>query len=112
MAAGGIRAKSFALVALLVRRSLSDAARRSSPLWAWILRLIATGDDARRLSTDPSYRPDDLSRRVWGTALTEIEVGQDGRSFCCVLTPGPAESLALRAVGVALQPTVQAVPAA
>jgi hypothetical protein len=44
-------------------------------------------------------------------ALTETEVEQDGRRFLLRSTPNPAASLALRATGVALPPTVQAVAA-
>jgi hypothetical protein len=42
-------------------------------------------------------------------ALTETEVSQDGRRFVLRSTPRAAASLALRAAGVALPPTVQAV---
>lgn len=42
-------------------------------------------------------------------ALTETEVEQDGRRFMLRSTPKPAASLALRAAGVALPPTVQTV---
>jgi DDE family transposase len=42
-------------------------------------------------------------------ALTETEVEQDGRRFMLRSTPRIAASLALRAAGVALPPTVQAV---
>ncbi len=44
-------------------------------------------------------------------ALTETEVEQDGRRFLLRSTPRPAASLALRAAGVALPPTVQAIAA-
>ncbi len=44
-------------------------------------------------------------------ALTETEVEQDGRRFLLRSAPKPAASLALRAAGVALPPTVQAVAA-
>jgi hypothetical protein len=40
-------------------------------------------------------------------ALTETEVEQDGRRFMLRSTPKPAASVALRAGGVALPPTVQ-----
>lgn len=40
--------------------------------------------------------------------LTETEVEQDGRRFLLRSAPKPAASMALRAVGVALPPTVQA----
>lgn len=42
-------------------------------------------------------------------ALTETEVRQDDRRFLLRSTPNPAASLALRAAGVALPPTVRAV---
>ena len=41
-------------------------------------------------------------------ALTETEVEQDGKRFLLRAAPRPAASLALRAAGVALPPTVQA----
>ena len=44
-------------------------------------------------------------------ALTETEVEQDGRRFLLRSTPKSAASLALRAAGVALPPTVQAATA-
>jgi hypothetical protein len=44
-------------------------------------------------------------------ALTETEIEQDGRRFLLRSTPRHAASLALRAAGVALPPTVQAVAA-
>ena len=43
-------------------------------------------------------------------ALTETEVEQDGKRFLLRSAPRPAASLALRAVSVALPPTVQALP--
>jgi len=43
--------------------------------------------------------------------LTETEIEQDGRRFLLRSTPRHAASLALRAAGVALPPTVQAVAA-
>ena len=42
-------------------------------------------------------------------ALTETEVEQDSRRFLLRAAPRPAASIALRAAGVALPPTVQAV---
>ena len=45
-------------------------------------------------------------------ALTETEVEQDGRRFRLRAAPRPAASLAMRAAGVALPPTVQAVATA
>jgi hypothetical protein len=42
-------------------------------------------------------------------ALTETEVEQDSRRFLLRSTPRPAASIAMRAAGVALPPTVQAV---
>jgi transketolase N-terminal domain/subunit len=42
-------------------------------------------------------------------ALTETELEQDGRRFLLRAAPRPAASLAMRAAGVALPPTVQAV---
>jgi transposase len=44
--------------------------------------------------------------------LTETEVEQDGKRFRLRSTPKPAASLALRAAGVALPPTLQAVTTA
>ncbi len=44
-------------------------------------------------------------------ALTETEIEQDGRRLLLRSAPKPAASLALRAAGVALPPTVQAVAA-
>ena len=44
-------------------------------------------------------------------ALTETEVAQDDRRFLLRSAPKPAASLALRAAGVALPPTVQAITA-
>jgi hypothetical protein len=44
-------------------------------------------------------------------ALSETEVEQDGRRFLLRSAPRPAAGLALRAVGVALPPTVQALAA-
>jgi len=41
-------------------------------------------------------------------ALTETEVEQDGKRFLLRTAPRPAAGLALRAAGVALPPTVQA----
>ena len=40
-------------------------------------------------------------------SLTETEVEQDGKRFLLRSTPRPAASLALRATGVALPPTVR-----
>ena len=45
-------------------------------------------------------------------SLTETEVEQDGKRFRLRSTPKPAASLALRAAGVALPPTLQAVTTA
>jgi hypothetical protein len=42
-------------------------------------------------------------------SLTETEIDQDGKHFLLRSAPRPAASLALRAVGVALPPTVQAI---
>jgi transposase len=42
-------------------------------------------------------------------ALTETEVEQDGRRFTLRSAPGSAASLALRAVGIALPPSVQSI---
>ena len=44
-------------------------------------------------------------------SLTETEIEQDGKRFLLRSAPQPAASLALRAAGVALPPTVQAVTA-
>jgi Transposase DDE domain len=44
-------------------------------------------------------------------ALTETEIEQDGKRFLLRSAPQPAAALALRAAGVALPPTVQAVAA-
>ncbi|HEU5171554.1 MAG TPA: hypothetical protein VFU46_13490, partial [Gemmatimonadales bacterium] len=44
-------------------------------------------------------------------SLTETEIGHDGRRFLVRSAPRPAASLALRAAGVALPPTVQALAA-
>jgi transposase len=44
-------------------------------------------------------------------ALTETEVEQDGKRFMLRSTPRSAASIALRAAGVALPPTVQAIAA-
>jgi hypothetical protein len=44
-------------------------------------------------------------------ALTETEVAHDDRRFLLRSSPGPAASIALRAAGVALPPTVQAITA-
>ena len=44
-------------------------------------------------------------------ALTETEVEQDGKRFLLRSAPRPAAGLALRAAGVALPPTVQAIAA-
>ena len=44
-------------------------------------------------------------------ALTETEVDQDGKQFMLRSTPRIAAGLALRAAGVALPPTVQAITA-
>jgi hypothetical protein len=44
-------------------------------------------------------------------ALTETEIEQDGKRFLLRSAPQPAAALALRAAGVALPPTVQAVTA-
>jgi len=40
-------------------------------------------------------------------SLTETEIEQDGKRFVVRSAPRPAASLALRAVGVALPPTVR-----
>ena len=45
-------------------------------------------------------------------SLTETEVEQDGKRFLLRSPPRPAASLALRAAGVALPPTVRQLPAA
>ena len=45
-------------------------------------------------------------------SLTETEVEQDGKRFVLRSPPRPAASLALRAAGVALPPTVRQLPAA
>ena len=39
-------------------------------------------------------------------SLTETEIEQDGKRFTVRSAPRPADSLAIRAAGVALQPTV------
>ena len=44
-------------------------------------------------------------------ALTETEVEQDARRFLLRSTPKPAAGLALRAAGIALPPSVQAIAA-
>ena len=44
-------------------------------------------------------------------SLTETEIVHDGRRFCVRAAPRPAASLAVRAAGVALPPTVQALTA-
>ena len=44
-------------------------------------------------------------------SLTETEIVHDGRRFCVRSAPRPAASLAVRAAGVALPPTVQALAA-
>jgi len=44
-------------------------------------------------------------------SLTETEIVHDGRRFCVRSAPRPAASLAVRAAGVALPPTVQALTA-
>jgi hypothetical protein len=44
-------------------------------------------------------------------SLTETEIAHDGRRFLVRAAPRPAASLALRAAGVALPPTVQAIAA-
>ena len=41
-------------------------------------------------------------------SLTETEIEQDGKRFVLRCAPRPAASLALRATGVALPPTVRA----
>jgi hypothetical protein len=43
-------------------------------------------------------------------SLTETEIDQDGARFRLRSAPRPAASLALRATGIALPPTVQTVP--
>lgn len=54
-------------------------------------------------------------KRSWPTviddldALTETEMEQDGKRFLLRSTPKPAASLALRAAGVALPPSLQTV---
>ena len=45
-------------------------------------------------------------------SLTETEVEQDGKRFLLRSPPRSAASLALRAAGVALPPTVRQLPAA
>ena len=45
-------------------------------------------------------------------SLTETDIEQDGTRFRLRSAPRPAASLALRAAGVALAPTVQAIPSA
>jgi transposase len=45
-------------------------------------------------------------------SLTETKVEQDGKRFVLRSPPRPAASLALRAAGVALPPTVRQLPAA
>jgi hypothetical protein len=42
-------------------------------------------------------------------SLTETEIDQDGKRFLPRSTPRPRASIALRAAGVALPPTVQAI---
>ena len=44
-------------------------------------------------------------------SLSETEIAHDGQHFLVRAAPRPAASLALRAAGVALPPTVQAIPA-
>jgi hypothetical protein len=45
-------------------------------------------------------------------SLTETEIEQDGARFRLRSAPRPAASLALRAAGVALAPTIQTLPSA
>ena len=48
---------------------------------------------------------------VEGYSLTETEIAHNGKRFLVRSTPRPAANLAVRAAGVALPPTVQALAA-
>ncbi len=45
-------------------------------------------------------------------ALDETEIAQDGKRFLIRAQPRPAASLALRAIGVALPPTIRQIETA
>jgi hypothetical protein len=67
-------------------------------------RIAAMGEAAQCASW-----PEILADR---DSLAETEVEQDGKRFVLRSAPRPAASLALRAAGVALPPTVRQLPAA
>jgi transposase len=82
---------SCSFLALVLKKELED-------------RIAAMGKDAAEGDTASGSWPDILAGL---DALTETEVEQDGKRFLLRSAPRPAASLALRAAGVALPPTVR-----
>jgi transposase len=86
---------SCSFLALVLKKELEDRI-------AAIAAPAADGEPANRASW-----PDILADLE---SLTETEVEQDGKRFLLRSAPRPAASLALRAAGVALPPTVRQLP--
>jgi len=84
---------SCSFLALVLKKELEDRI-------ANIGKAAADGDAAARSGSWPDILADLDS-------LTETEVEQDGKRFLLRSAPRPAVSLALRAAGVALPPTVR-----
>jgi len=83
---------SCSFLALVLKKELED-------------RIAALGERAPDGATAPSASWPDILADL--DSLTETEVEQDGKRFLLRCPPRPAASLALRAAGVALPPTVR-----
>jgi transposase len=83
---------SCSFLALVLKKELED-------------RIAAIGKDAAEGDAPASGSWPDILAGL--DALTETEVEQDGKRFLLRSSPRPAASLALRAAGVALPPTVR-----
>jgi hypothetical protein len=83
---------SCSFLALVLKKELED-------------RIVAIGEQAADRETTPSASWPDILADL--ESLTETEVEQDGKRFLLRSPPRSAASLALRAAGVALPPTVR-----
>jgi transposase len=83
---------SCSFLALVLKKELED-------------RIAALGQRGADGDAAPSASWPDILADL--KSLTETEVEQDGKRFLLRSPPGPADSLALRAAGIALPPTVR-----
>jgi hypothetical protein len=83
---------SCSFLALVLKKELED-------------RIADIGKPAADSGAAPSASWPDILADL--DSLTETEVEQDGKRFLLRSAPRPAASLALRAAGVALPPTVR-----